>query len=131
MPFPGMTAAFWGLQDQMQFRLVSKEVVDFVVKETPGSVPYDFGGYDEGLYDSAVFTGVFQPIPETRLMVKPEGQRQWKWWRLWTTKRLSLDDIVVDKQGRNYRVMRASDWSGGGYQEFQLTEGINPLDDEG
>ena len=42
-----------------------------------------------------------------------------------------LDDISGGQAGAQPRVMRASDWSGGGYQEFQLTEGINPLDDEG
>ncbi len=131
MPFPDMSAGLWGLQDPIQFRRVVKLAVDFEVVEEIGGTAYGFGGYGEGAYDSGIFQGVLQPLPERKLLIKPEGQRLWKWWRFWTTMELALDDVIVDKSGKRYRVMADQDWSSGNYREYQLTETWNQTENNG
>ena len=124
MPFPAMQAALWGLGTKTQFRRMVKTVVDFEVIETVDT-SYGFGGYGDDKYDTPPFVGVLVPLPESRLFIKPEGQRGWKWWTLLTRSTLAKDDVVIDKQGKRFRVMVDQDWSGGGFYEYQLTEGFD------
>jgi hypothetical protein len=71
-----------------------------------------------------VFRGTFEAVPERQMLVKPEGQRTWMWWRLLTTFDLNLGDIVKDPQGRLLRVMSAAEWKGS-HNEYELTETTN------
>ena len=68
--------------------------------------------------------GVVQPIPQRALLVKPEGQRSWNWFTVWTKENLRIDDKIENSCGRMYRVMKESDWQQGGYREFELTETV-------
>ncbi len=131
MSFPSVTAGLWGLQEASQFRRVVKKAVDFEVVEEIGGSAFGFGGFGEGSYDSGIFAGVLEPLPERSLAIKPEGQRSWKWLRLWTTMALALDDVIVDKGGTRFRVMSDSDWSGGGYREYQLTGTFDQTENNG
>lgn len=126
MSFPDVSGAFWGWSVKSLFISVQKVAVDFEVVENLGSPPFDFGGYGQGNYAALIFVGVLEPLPDRKLMIKPEGQRTWKWWTLWTKKPLELDDIIVDKPGRIYRVMSQSDWSSGRYYQYDLTENVPP-----
>lgn len=131
MSFPLMSEAFADWTVTSTFLAVVKEVIDFRVVETIGGVPYGGGGYGMGPYGGAVdlsgvFEGVLQPLPDRRLLIKPEGQRTWKWWTLWARKALVLDDVVVDKEGLSYRIMSVKDWSNSDYFEYDLTENVLP-----
>jgi hypothetical protein len=66
-------------------------------------------------------TGVIQPMPAQKVVIKPEGQRQFKWWTLWTKQAVNLDDIITYK-GRTFRVMELNDWVQAGYQEYGMVE---------
>lgn len=109
MSFPNMAEAFFDWDMGVQFKVVNPVVADFEVTDTPIA--------------DVVFRGVVQPIPATKLMVKPEGQRQWKWFTLWTVQRLALDSNLKDDCGNEYRVMRDNNWQAAGYQEYEVTQG--------
>ncbi len=98
------------LADTEQYAIVGKTADDFEVVEQKGKVAY--------------FDAVKQPLPARELRIKPEGQREWRWWALWSTQPLKLDDMVADEDGNQYRVMKQSDWDKiGGYFEYHITEG--------
>lgn len=109
MSMPDVSDALWGLVDPIRFRQVSKEPVDYEVVETLGQPVW--------------FDGNLQPIKWQELAVKPEGQRQWKWWTLWCVVELPLDYILEDSLGKRYRVMAVRDWSVHGYYEYELAQG--------
>jgi hypothetical protein len=106
--FPTMRDVLAGFGRRNQFARVSKTAVDYEVSETKASVQW--------------FVGVFQPIPTRKLIVKPEGQRTWKWWTLWTNQSLNLDDIVQDQCNKQFRVMSVEDWGEAGYYTYELAE---------
>jgi hypothetical protein len=67
------------------------------------------------------FMGVIQPLNNQTLMIKPEGQRAWKWYWLHcsTTVKLTVDDVFL-YQGHQYRVMALKDYSEYGYLSYEL-----------
>ena len=60
--------------------------------------------------DPELFEGMLQPVPAQHLLVKPEGQRLWKWWLLHTLKDLVPGSEVVDPENRRFKVMQKEDW---------------------
>ncbi len=106
--FPSMKDALAGFGRRNQFAIISKTMVDFESVEAMASVTW--------------FTGTFQPLPPQALLIKPEGQRTWKWWALWTSVKLKLDDIVQDRCNKQYRVLSVSDWNEAGYYQYELAE---------
>ena len=96
------------LGSQVQFAIIQKTVEDFEVKETN--------------LDVERVTAVMTPTPAKKLLIKPEGQRQWQWWTILTTKKLTLDWLLQDRNGKRYRIMSESDWSQAGFYEYELTE---------
>ena len=110
MPHLPIAGALWGLTDSAQFAIIAKAAVDHQVVETERDVLY--------------FQAVLQPLPLRELMIKPEGQRTWKFWKMHTTQFLKLDDEVQDREQRRYRVTGIGDWSSqGGFYEYELREG--------
>ncbi len=69
------------------------------------------------------FQGVWQPLSAQALAMKPEGQRQWKWFRLHAQVFLNLkpDDVVI-YLGTQYRVMARFDYVLYGYNEYHLVD---------
>jgi hypothetical protein len=112
MPLPDLSGAFSSFAEDTQFKVIKKEVVDFEVQETPGPALYVFGH--------------MQPLHERQLLVKVEGERGWKYWRLFTTDELKLDWELVDEQLRRYRVMASEDWREANYFVYQVVEGDAP-----
>ena len=107
-----MKDALAGFSEPVQFAVVSKTVVDYKAVNSFSSVAW--------------LTGSMQPLPAQALKVKPEGQRTWKWWKLWTDQQLKLNDEIQDKCGRRYKVMEVSDWRDSGYFEYELMEKAIP-----
>lgn len=108
-PFPQVGAVLSGWQNQMTFIKVIDTVDDFEVVKY--EVPYKF-------------YGVFQAQTPQQLFLKAEGQRNWKWWTLWTKTELDIinGDIIEDFNGKRYKVMRTNDWSQGGYVQHEMIE---------
>jgi len=110
MSFPNLAEAMWDWDSAATLKLVKKNISDFEVAE--------------GKVVDTLFRGVLQPMPPQKLMIKPEGQRGWKFLELWTTQFLELDSIVEDQDNRTFRVMTKDDWKGAGYFHYELTEGV-------
>lgn len=75
------------------------------------------------------FMGVWQPLKDEQLELKPEGQRSWEWyWVHAKTGNLNLktqDKIIF--QGKLFKVMTVKDYSLNGYIEYHL---IRDYEDE-
>ena len=68
------------------------------------------------------FKGVWQPLKDEALELKPEGQRSWEWiWIHAQASELNLetgDKIIF--QDKRYKVMQKKDYSLNSYVEYQL-----------
>ena len=106
--FPNMSDVLNGMGKRVQFAVVSKTAVDFEAVET--------------LADAVWFTASLQPIKAWELQFKPEGQRQWKWFTMFTTKDIALDYIIQDRDCKQFRVVEKKDWNGAGFTEYQIYE---------
>lgn len=105
---PLMTEAFSGLTQQIQFAIIYSLQDEFDVVETVKSVEY--------------FQGSLQPLHPRKLLIKPEGERRWKWWSLWTRAEIPVGNYVRDTQGKQYKVMSKADWSEADYQEYEIVQ---------
>ena len=112
MTLPDVSGALFGWETATTFKLITKTVADHEVDET---------------FVSNKFQGVFQPSSWQQIVIKPEGQRTWRWWSLITQQNLNLDDIVLDSNNVEYRVMMKHDYSQGGYYAYDLTEGFRKV----
>ena len=111
MSMPNLAEVLWDWDLVIELKLVKKNISDFEVAE---SAIVDLN-----------FRGIIQPMPPQKLMVKPEGQRYWKYWDLWTQQRLNTDDVIQDPDAKLYRVMSKDDWGQSGYFHYELTESVN------
>ena len=68
------------------------------------------------------FKGVWQPLRDEQLELKPEGQRSWEW--IWIhTQASELNLNTADKvifNNKRYKVMEKKDYSLNSYVEYQL-----------
>lgn len=108
---PSMASTLAGFEETFQFQIVKKTVVDHDLVESSKVAP------------ALWFEGVLQPVPPQKLLVKPEGERKWKWWQLYTDLELAVDTVIKDPEGILFRVMSITDWSQGDYFQYELVEG--------
>ena len=80
-------------------------------------------GYLKEKEETVLTQGVRQTFTSRQLMMKPEGERTWKWSKLHLLAEpcLKLDDIVRIR-GTKYRVMASVDQSEYGFMEYDLLE---------
>lgn len=105
---PDVSGALQDYFQPMTFGVVSTSVQGFLAVQTKVSVS---------------FQGVWQPLKERDLQLKPEGQRAWSWYWLHADPSLNLEvDSVVTYLDVQYRVMAKKDYRLNGYVEYQLIE---------
>lgn len=105
---PQMSDALGDWLQPMKFQQVTKTTVNMQVVETFADINMQ---------------AVRQPLSAQQVMMKPEGQRTWRWDRLHA---LPTPELVVDSrvlyQGIEYRVMGKWPWPEYGYIEYHLTQ---------
>ena len=108
-PFPEMGGYLPIWSNSMTFTKITDEIVDF-----------------ENVKISSDFEceGVFQPMPGQQRAFKPEGQRNWKFWILWTIADYDIKngDNIIDFNGKKFRVMKVNDWGQAGYRSYDIVE---------
>lgn len=105
---PNVSGAMQNWFQPMTFGVVTKTNVGFEVVET---------------VDNVSFRGVIQPLSGRDLLIKPEGQRAWKWTMLHSDITLDLKiDSIVTYLGLQYRVMSKKDYRIYGYYYWELVE---------
>lgn len=108
---PTMHATIMGWFRAITIGLVSKPTVNFEVQETVRNCDT---------------YGVIQPFRPQQLLIKPEGERSWKWVMLHCVKDpnvvIQTDDQIIIK-GVKYRVMDKTDYTEYGYIQYDLVEG--------
>lgn len=108
---PNVSSAIRHFEETLQFQIVKKTVTDGDLAETSEvKVPL-------------WFEGALIPMNPRELLVKPEGERKFKWWTLFSDLDLKVDWIVKDEHGVLYRVMNTTDWRSAFYRQYQLIEG--------
>ena len=110
MTMPNVGSVLTGFAQTIEFAVVHKTVQDFESIETDANI--------------VTFLGTLQPIPGRKLLIKPEGQRSWRWWYLHTKQALDIDWVVQDtsNQGHKYRVMSKANWNAQGFYKYEITE---------
>lgn len=105
---PDVGSALLDWFQPMVFGIVTKSTQGFQVVETVVNVN---------------FMGVIQPLTTQRLLLKPEGQRAWKWYWVHADPSLELDvDAVISYESEQYRVMAKKDYDIYGYVEYELCQ---------
>lgn len=107
--------AIAGFEETTRLRIIKKAVANFQVLETEQNPQVELW-----------LEAVLQAVHPRALLVKPEGQRQWKWWDMWCTEKLELDWELQDYEGTRFRVMSRANWSQAGYWHYELQEGPIP-----
>lgn len=84
-------------------------------------VPVDFES-DEVIKGIVSFEAVIQAMSPREVQRKPEGERRWKFWDMWSTIYIQPDTVIQDPNGIQYRVQSTQDWSQGGFFKSDLVE---------
>jgi len=78
------------------------------------------------------FKGVWQPLRDESLELKPEGQRSWEW--IWihavagTLNLETADKIIFNK--KRYKVMEKKDYSLNGFVEYHLVRDYKDVEEK-
>lgn len=106
--FPNVSSVFFNWTSTVQMKVINKEAVDFELVE-------DTLGID-------TFEAVIQALSPKEVQRKPENERIWKWWEMWSTTHIEKDTVIQDPNGVEFRVQSTQDWSQGGFYHSELTE---------
>ncbi len=102
---PQMAAAFRGWQTTVVLRRIAQKIVDGLVVD-----------YNQDIS----FKGTVQPLSPQKTMLKPEGQRAWKWLQIHcftgTTNLVTNDRIIYN--GQIFKVMDILDYKLNNYIEY-------------
>ncbi|MBO7735904.1 MAG: hypothetical protein J6S67_25265 [Methanobrevibacter sp.] len=92
----------------LTFDVVTKTVVNYEIVESLTTIHTQ---------------GVRQPMAAQQLVIKPEGQRGWKWETIHCLPdvKLNVDDIIIF-DGVKYRVMSRWNWAEYGYLEYEICQ---------
>ena len=105
-------------QPCMRETLTGWEVPLLLIKVTQNVVDGDLVTTEQ----SIKFQGVWQPLKDEALELKPEGQRSWEW--IWIhAKSSELNLETADKvkfKNKRYKVMSKKDYGLNGFVEYQL-----------
>jgi hypothetical protein len=64
------------------------------------------------------FTGVpLQPITEQKLLLKPEGERAWRYYTLYCTYNFKVGDCILLNK-KEYEIREKNDWNAQGHYKF-------------
>lgn len=107
-----MIGALWNWTEPVQFNVVATTAVDGEAIDT--------------LENQVVFDGVLAPVTPRALLIKPEGERKYNYWTLWTEQELAMDSILQDEHGVFYRVLKKSDWRVSDFQEYEIMQTPKP-----
>jgi hypothetical protein len=113
MSFPDVSEALEGLTETLYLETETQVVADYETTETTGT--------------DLAFEGVLEPMKPQRLLLKPEGQRNWRWWELWTDLDIKINAVVIDPEGVRFRVTARIPWFNAGYYQYELTEATTPV----
>lgn len=110
---PNVGDAMMSWTDKIICQKVEKKTINFQIVEL--LTPFNF-------------EGVWQPASPQRIQMKPEGQRNWKWFTLHAKPSLVLvPDEIILYLGTKYRVSGKSDYSTFGYVMYDLHEDYEDL----
>lgn len=87
--------------------IIEQEISDFESLEVPRDAKR--GGF------------FFAPMPPQRLAIKPEGQRNWKWWNATGPLRLQ-NGWFIKRDKKLFEVMELTDWSQAGVYVYEVAE---------
>jgi hypothetical protein len=105
---PQVNSAYGNWKQPMTFNLITKSNVAFEVSQTSNEIHFE---------------GCWQPLGPQQLVMKPEGQREWKWFELHTDVDLELSpDQIVEYFGERYRVSEKRDYNRYGYFNYHLCQ---------
>lgn len=106
---PNVQDAMLDWFQSLTFTSIVKTVVNFNLVETR---------------TSTTFQGVKQPFTAQQLVLKPEGQRNWKWFTVHAFPSLILapDEVITFDDGVSYRVKEKLDYKEYGYVEYHLIQ---------
>ena len=104
--FPNVAAAFGRFGQDIQLEVAVATPVNGQVTKT--------------VMERVIIQGSLQPMPPQKVNLKPEGEREWMWWTLWTRKKLDAGQTLKDMENRTFRVMNVQDW--GVHFVCELTE---------
>lgn len=68
------------------------------------------------------FPAVIQALSPKVVERKPENERAWKWWEMWSTTHIEKDTVVQDPNGVEFRVNSTQDWSQGGFYHSEMVQ---------
>lgn len=106
--FPQVSSVFFNWTSTVQMQIIKKVATDFELQE-------DIQGI-------VTFDAVIQAMKAREVMRKPENERIWKWWTMWSQRRIEIDTVIQDPNGVQFRVQSIEDWSQGGFYKSELTE---------
>jgi len=120
---PNMSSAILGWMQKMTLSVKSQSTSDGILTET---------------FQDFQSMGCIQPLGPSSLKIKPEGQRNWQWYRIYLApifmsnafssnesplKTIKVDDIIKYKD-INYRVMDTFNYDSYGYIEYHCVKGF-------
>lgn len=113
---PNMADCVQGWGSPIQFLRIIKNEVDFQITE---SVKQAFTRLQ------LIVNGILVPLTPRQLLIKPEGERSWKWLSLTTTADVTMepDDETVF-EGMTFRVMGEALWRNNGLVCYHLLQAV-------